>query len=805
MRRLNKKVWRDIWFNKSQFVNIFIMVFLGVFVFSGIHAYMDGMKFSSEKYYDENNLQDLWLAGENFTKEDLKNIKNIDNIKNAERAFSIRTELQDYQDVVLETNFLESNDISRMEIIDGETFSQIKTGLWLDNYLAKSLNLKVGDELTLKYKGYEIKEKINGLVESPDHVYFIKDETAIFPTHTDFGYCYLSINEFPKEYIYDNIKSDIIKQNPMAEKLFENSADTKEAIIKDLIPDFKIEDYYVFNEAFVDVDNTEKIQETKSNIENNIESAIAVTDRESNVSYKGYNSEIEEGQTYSKVFTFLFLFIALLSVVTTMNRFVKKQRTQIGTMKALGIKKRKITKHYIKFGFYLSLIAAFLGTIVGALVIGNAFLNMEMSYFEVPKYSITIVPEVYILAGSVVVLVTLVTYLSCRKILKEPASKALRIEMPKVKSTRFDFSNGIFKKATISTKWNLRDIIRNKGRSLMAIVGIIGCTMLIVCAFGMLDTMNSYLDWEFNTISNFEYKLNLATNYTEEQYSNLILKYGEKTSQTLAIEFKNEENKQASTVTINDAKDYLNVTGHNREKIDLKDDGVFITEKMAKKYNLNIGDEINWHIFGDDNWYKTKIVGLNRDPQSQTITANRKFIESIGIKYKADAIYTNQDLKDIEEIEGVETIQSKQNLEDGMRSMLETTKSVIVLLIVVSAILGFVIIYNLGILSFSEKQYQFATLKVLGFKDKTIKNIFIKQNVWLSIVGITIGLPLGFIMLDYIFREALGDNYDFSAKIKWISYIYSIFGSFIVTIVVNKVLAKKVKTIDMVTSLKANE
>ena len=112
MSRLNKKILREIKLNKMQFFNIFIMVFLGVFVFAGVHAYMDGMKISGDKYYESNNLQDIWLSGENFTDEDLKNVKEISNVKNAERILNIRTELENYKDVSLDTNFIETNEIS---------------------------------------------------------------------------------------------------------------------------------------------------------------------------------------------------------------------------------------------------------------------------------------------------------------------------------------------------------------------------------------------------------------------------------------------------------------------------------------------------------------------------------------------------------------------------------------------------------------------------------------------------------------------------------------------------------------------
>lgn len=805
MAKLNKKILRDIKQNKMQFFNVFIMIFLGVFVFAGVHSYMDGMQISGDNYYESNNLQDLWLTGEKFNKEDLDKVKNIENVKNAERLLSIRTDLENEKekDVQLETIFIESNEISKMYIADGEEFSKEKDGVWFDSYLAKYLDLKVGDEITFKYKDYTMTERIRGLVNTPDHVYFVKDETAIFPTHKDYGYIYLSINEFPKQYIYDELKNKIVAQNPIMENMKDSI--TNETIEK-MIPNFNIEDYYIFNQVIVDVDDTSKIEETKRNIENDVKAAIAVTDREASASCETYNSEIEEGSTYSEVFTFLFLFIAILSVVTTMNRFVKKQRTQIGTLKALGFKNSKIIKHYVGYGFYISIAASILALLVGNFGLGKFFMNMEMSYFEVPVYSTILLPTVYILAVFVVIIVTIATYLSCRKILKEPAVEALRIEIPKVKKTNFDLTTkGIFKKASISTRWNLRDIGRNKGRSIMGIVGIIGCTMLLVCAFGLLDTMNSYLDWQFDKINKFEYKLGLSSNYTDEELEDAKNKYGNATSQTLAIEVKNGDKKETNTLTINDAKDYLKYTDHNKNYIDLKDDGIYITEKLSEKYDLKVGDEISWHAFGNNNWYTCKIVGINRDPQNQNLNMSRKYYESLGLEYKADSLYTNYDLSDTKTIAGVETIQSISNLREGIESMLETTKTMVVILIVVSVILAYVIIYNLGILSFAEKQYQFATLKVLGFKDKQIKKIFVKQNIWLSIVGILAGLPLGYIMIDYIFKAALGENYDFPAMISVPSYLYAAIGSFVVALVVNKILSRKVKTIDMVSSLKGNE
>ena len=798
---LNKKILRDIWKNKSQFITIFLMVFLAVFAFAGVHAYMDGMKESSKIYYENQNLQDLWLTSENFKEDKLEEIKKIDNVKNVERLLTINANVIDSErfinpdnnkpisDLVIECNFIETNEINKMYLIDGEEYSKDKTGLWLDYYLAKNIGIKVGDELELSIEGNTFKEKVIGLVEVPDHVYFIKDESAIFPAHNDFGFAYLSINEFPKNYIFDKVLE---------------TDEVQDAINN--LKDFNIEDAYVFPYAIVDVEDVSEVNETKNKIKDGVDDIITATLRDDNFSYDGYKREAEEGDTYSGVFSGLFVFIAILSVVTTMNRFVKKERTQIGTLKALGIRKSKITRMYVNYGLFISAIASILGIVLGNLLIGNYFLEMEMVYYEIPYYNIVTIPLVYEVAVGIVVIITLVTYLSCRKILKEPAAQALRIEQPKVKVNENSFTTKkVFNKLSLSTKWNIRDVARSKARTIMALVGIAGCTMLVVTAFGMFDSLKSYVAWEFETINNFEYKLSLGSDYTNKQYDEIISKYGNNTSQTVGIEFKNKDDIAIKPLTINDSNGLLQITDHSKIPFTMKDDGVYITEKMSQVNNLKIGDIVEWHIVGSDNWYKTKIVGLNRDPQAQQFNCTKAFFDTLNEEYKADSVYTNNDLSNIQDISGVNTIQTKKNLEDGMNSMLNMMYSLIFVLIAVSIILAVVIIYNLGILSFTEKEYQFATLKVLGFKYKQIKKIFIKQNIWIGIFAIIIALPLGNYMTDYIFKNAIGDSYDFEAMIKPATFIFSAIGTFIVVYIVNQFLARKIKKIDMVSSLKGNE
>ena len=341
----------------------------------------------------------------------------------------------------------------------------------------------------------------------------------------------------------------------------------------------------------------------------------------------------------------------------------------------------------------------------------------------------------------------------------------------------------------------------------MGLAGVACCCALIVCSFGMLDSMNFFVKLQFEDLYNFDYKLNIKEGTSSEEYNELYDKYGNNTSQSLGIEIKDKDGKRESNnILVTDAGDYLRfVDNKNRLKEKPTDDGVYVTYKLADTKGYKIGDQIEWHIYGDNKYYKSKIIGFNKDPQNQNVSMTKKYLASLGIEYKPDALYTNNELSKTKEIKNIETIQNINSLKEGMTGMLSMMKTMLVMIIGIAILLGSVIIYNLGILSYTEKQYQFATLKVLGFKYKQIKKIFIKQNIWIGIFAIIIALPLGNYMTDYIFKNAIGDNYDFEAMIKPATFILSGLGTFIVVYVVNQFLARKIKKIDMVSSLKGNE
>ena len=788
---LKRKMLRDIKGNISQFVTIFLMITIGIMAYSGIKAYMDGMQNTADTFYKENNLQDLNLIGENFTDGDLEILKDIDNIKNVERKLSV-TGLTD-NDKTLLINFIESNNISKFYIVEGQKFDKNKSGVWLDNFYAKENNIKVGDTILVKYDTLKLKEKVLGLINVPDHLYDVRDESELYPDRKEFGFAYLSINEIPKYYIKSKVMEEM---NIDSEDIFDS-----------YVNDFNYKDYLVFNSVMIDVKDKDKIDKTKNDIEDKVKNAKAIINIEDTSSYVTYQGEIDEGKTYVGVFSGIFLFIAMLSVITTMTRVVKKQRVQIGTLKALGFSNRKVLFHYIGYGLWISIFSCIIGLLLGYYFIGNVFISLEMSLFEVPNGHPVMNTISYIVAILVVLVVAIITYFTGRSILKENPAETLRNKIPNVKKKSINITTkGIFKKLSFESIWNIRDMIRNKLRTFMGLAGVVGCCMLMVCALGMLDSMNHFIDLQFEKLYNFDYKLTLKENINSKELKVLTDKYGDKTSKTYGIEIKENGKREANNIFVTDAKNYVRFVD-NKDKFTKinSDKGVFVTYKLASTKGYKKGDKITWHIYGDDKYYTSTIVGFNKDPQNQNITMTRSYLESLGIDYIPDSLYTNYNLSKIKEIKNVETIQSIEALKDGMNEMLSMMKTMLVLIIAIAIILGVVIIYNLGILSYTEKQYQFATLKVLGFKDRQIKKIFIKQNNWIAIISIIIGLPLGFYLTDWLFKTAIEEHYDFAAFITVKTYIISAIGTFIISYLVSKFLARKIKNIDMVTSLKGNE
>ena len=738
---LFKKMFRDIKNNLSQFLAIFLMIFLGVFVYVGIGSEIEGMNVNSENFYKETNMPDLWVSG-SFTDNDLTNIAD-----KTSKKLTVFGNIVNKDKTDLEINFINNDDVSSLYVIDGEEFNYDSDKIWFDSELAHNLNYEVGDEVTINFNGTEITKEIAGLVMNPEHVYAVKDASQVFPSHDDYGFVYISSKYYP---------------------LGENNI--------------------VYNYVLID---TDKPKEVKKDIEN-MANVISVTDREANTSYAMFRTEIDSHKTYAGVFPVIFLFIAVLSVITTMNRIVKNQRTEIGILKALGFKKSKIIWHYTFYGFIISLLAVILGHILGQTLLGNYILTLESTYFSLPVLTAEINYGYFVISAFIIFLVVLATYFSCFKELEGVAAETLRPKAPKKLKHTWIEKQHIWHHLKFKTQWNLRDVFRSKARSLMAIIGVAGSTMLVVCAFGMLNTLDNFISWQYDDIYHFKNQINLNT---PGVIDSSLEDYG--TTSSMGIEIKN---KGPESLTIDDSGKYITYTDYNKEKISLKNEGVMITEKLADKYNLKVGDNIIFKIYGTNSWHTLEVTQINRAPSAQNVTISKEAYEALGYTYIPSVVYTNEKVSD-----DFGTVYSKEVLRENSSTMLNTMSSVIVIMIIAALLLGAVVIYNLGILSYTEKIRELATLKVLGFNSKNVGKVLKQQNLWLSVIGVIIGLPLGYKLVDIIFSTVMGYSFDIMPVVNISSYVIAFICILLMALFVNILLNKKVKKLDMVTSLKAAE
>ena len=339
----------------------------------------------------------------------------------------------------------------------------------------------------------------------------------------------------------------------------------------------------------------------------------------------------------------------------------------------------------------------------------------------------------------------------------------------------------------------------------MGIAGVAGCTMLLVCAFGMKDCCEEFVVWQYGGLITGQYKMMFAESASNLEKREYAQQLKGQLLQEGSCEFRNGNLLKTGSITILEEGNYIHYQEENGNEITLPQYGVALSAKMAKILGLQVGDFIEWHMVGEKNWEKSRITAIYRTPTGQGITMYRQEYEAMQYDFKPTSLYTNMTvpryMKDSDEVSGVISIeQLKKDLDENMEMM----NLMVVILIIAAVVLGIIVLYNMGVLSFMEKTREVATLKVLGFSSGRIRRILRQQNSWITVVGIIAGLIIGYQFLDIMMQTMSEDN-DMPTVTYMLSYAYSIIGTWLVSTGVNTILSGKVKTICMVDALKGVE
>ena len=343
---------------------------------------------------------------------------------------------------------------------------------------------------------------------------------------------------------------------------------------------------------------------------------------------------------------------------------------------------------------------------------------------------------------------------------------------------------------------------RNKVRAIMSIFGVFACALLVMSAFGMYDSMSDVKDWQYGDIYQYNSKLNLEDNITDGQISHIMDDTNGEGIMEDSIEIKFKDKKKVASLTVlNDSK-YYKTTDINRNRIKLDSDGVAISTKLADLLDLKVGDTIKWHIAGNNKWVESEITEMYSVPIGQGIIMSPKTLEKTGYNYTETGILTAEDVK--KNYTGVSSITTKDELSKGWDDMSEVMYLLIFVLISFAAILSVVVLYNLGLLSFTEIQRELATLKVLGFDSTSLRRLLLTQNLWFSTIGFILAIPASYILMQ-VMMGTTGEDYYFPTNI----YLWNLIATFIITfglsVLVNLMFSRKIKKVNMVESLKSNE
>ena len=747
---LFKKMLRDIRKHKTQFLSIFLMAFLGVFVFAGVGGESVGLEVNVEDYYNDTNLADGWIYSANIDDAFLDKVDSLGATTQMERQLVIDSVADFSNDPEIDLHFVENNTISKFYLMKGEPFDiDDEDGVWLDKSFADAKGLNVGDNISFKFEGYELEKEIKGIGYSPEYVYHAS-KSSVIPDFNKMGFAYMSYKAFPIDTVPYNVLNVKFEGTP------EN--------YNELLSDHMDGDYNSFVE------------------------------QSEHVSVNQFAEEMDQHKMMSDIFPVVFILISMLILLTTMTRIIVHQRTQIGILKASGFKDRSIMFHYVSYGFWLVLAGSVLGLILGPMTLPQLFYPSMSATYKLPSWNPAWSMNFIYVAALMVIMSILVSYYSVKSISDEKPADTIRPKVPKISTTGFVEKLSIWDKLSFNVRWNWRDAKRNKFRALMTIIGVIGCTALLVCAFGMYDGMNDLKEWEFNQINHYDSKLVIDDEATLSEIDDVAGEVdGDKIMES-AIELESGSFKKSGSLLVLNHTDLVTPTDYDWNKIKIEDDEVSISQKMADMLDVDVGDTVKWHIMGSDKWVKTKIDKIHADPTSQGLIMSSDKLDDLDLNYTPTSIVTAEHVD-----KNYSAIKSTSSMKDMTSSWDELTEAMwllIYILIFFASLLAIVVLYNLGLLSFTEIEREIATLKVLGFKTSALRKLLLTQNLWFTAVGFILGLPVGYLILK-IMWESSGDSFYILPSISPANFILSAVITFALSILVNLMFSRKIKKLDI--------
>ncbi|EAE5125741.1 FtsX-like permease family protein [Listeria monocytogenes] len=554
-----------------------------------------------------------------------------------------------------------------------------------------------------------------------------------------------------------------------------------------------------------------------------------VLDRNDNPGYSEYKENADRLTSLSTAFPIFFFLIAALVCLTTMTRMVEEQRTQIGTLKAFGYSNGSIILKYLVYGSTASIIGSVLGILIGFQFFPNIIFNAYKSMYEMPPVDIGFYWSYSLLSLFVALFCTTFTaYVACRAELRANAATLMRPKAPKIGKRIFlERISFIWKRMNFTSKVTARNLFRYKQRMLMTVLGVAGCTALILTGFGLRNSISDIAKMQYGQIMKYDaaiYQDMSAPPAAKETFDEIMndsnIKSKLAMSQTNFENVKSGQSAQTTSIIVpknlNELPDYIVLrdrASHTTEK--LTDDGAIITEKLAKLFDVKPGDTITVKNAENDK-FQIKVSAITENYAMHYIYMTKSYYQQVFKEkptYNLDLLMLKDTSEKVEsnfaekltDSKAILNVTFSNNVSSLLNETLDSLNIVIVVLITSAALLAFVVLYNLTNINVSERIRELSTIKVLGFYPKEVTMYVYRENIILTLMGIAAGFVLGFFLHRFIITTAEVDQMMFSPVISWTSYLFSGILTLVFATVVMVVMHIKLKRIDMIEALKSVE
>ena len=564
-----------------------------------------------------------------------------------------------------------------------------------------------------------------------------------------------------------------------------------------------------------------KIDDAQKEVDDIKEPEWTVEDRSDLLEYTNYGDNAERMKSIGEVFPVLFFLVAALISLTTMTRMVEEERTQIGTMKALGYSKVDIAAKYLLYALFATVGGSVLGVLAGEKILPYIIIrSYGIMYLHMNTICIPYNMKFALIAAGAAIFCTMIATLeACIRELHAWPAVLMRPPAPKqgrrVWIEKIPF---LWKYLSFTWKSTVRNLFRYKKRFFMTIIGIAGCSALLVAGFGINDSISDIVNQQYNVIYHYDATISAKSSEMTSQIHSLKGVKDVYEEDHLAVTTKIDNKDISTTVHIisNDDKfkDFCTLFNGNKE-FDLDDSSVLISQKMATKLNKKAGDMITFKD-ANNKVIKAKIKGVFTNYVGHHIYASESLYKNWNTNAKTTHIYLIKSKKTtkkfernlgnkIMNIDGVQSVTFYSSLQKNFKDMISSISYIVVVLVISAACLAFVVLYNLSNVNISERKREIATIKVLGFTRKEVDAYINRETVLLTILGSLIGLVIGVGLHHLIMNLAEMDDIMFGRTINSISYVIS----FVMTIgfnaIINLCMHKKLNNIQMVESLKAVE